>query len=464
MKIPKTILKYFNPVWNKDNRKKILNTFKIKRDFKETLYGDLYIETKQYTKRICVYDKENPLFQEFNQIPLNSEDWYKNLTYPAKNYLRETCFKFKQEENARPHLFLTPRQERFLDNRIAELTELFINDEDYHCFLRKDMQLRDSAMKKFVMDRRPLYKPNILIKRVKIYAIENHKPWFNKRGNLLPKIIKGFLNGEAKLPMTKKEKIKRSIEYTYNTFKSLAYCNAEDFKLFITLTFADISEKDKHIENNERSKKYNEYDLKFTYVENPTDYEKCVEKLNSFFTRLRRETKNRNIDFKYLGVPEYQKNGNIHYHFLFSELPSDFFYEVPSWLDFDTNLNRRRYDEGLKLWVYGKSTSEEIFSKERVSTYISKYLLKSLKEIEETEYENRLFKRRFYASKNLKKPEIRYSLYQEAAGNDEIYVSSFEKTNLNPYNQIQTTLYQIKKLDNEKEIEIVDSEFEEDWL
>lgn len=116
--------------------------------------------------------------------------------------------------------------------------------------------------------------------------------------------------------------------------------------------------------------------IRFEYLEDNTSYEECVNALKKFLNSLKMSLKRKNIDFYYLGVPEYQRNGNIHYHFLISDIPSSYFYEIPKWLDFDYTTKQFKNDVGLKLWKYGKSTVEVIQSKSRVSSYISEYINK----------------------------------------------------------------------------------------
>lgn len=149
-------------------------------------------------------------------------------------------------------------------------------------------------------------------------------------------------------------------------------------------------------------------------------------------------------------MPEYQKNGNIHYHFLMSELPTDVLYDIPSWLDYDYKIKARRYDKGIKKWVYGKSSVERIENKMGIVEYISKYLTKSLEEIKETSFLERLNKRRYYYSRNLEKPVNEYYVELEDMMNESDYDIEvpqvlYEKTSLNFYNQNRSVLYALKE-------------------
>ena len=261
VKITKSILKYFTLKWTLENRKKILKTFKIGVQKRKIVLNDV-VEEKTFERKIKVYDKSNPIFEEFVKIELGDDNWYKNLTFVSRKYMIDTCKKWEREENARLPTFYTPRQVAYLDNQMERLRDYFLSDESYHCFLRKDLELRESAIQKFIFNREGLYSPVLLLDKVKLYAIDNNLKYFNKRGNLLPVVIRRYLSGELKIPMSKEEKIKRSIKRTELEFKRLVRMNLNDFENFVTLTFADKEDKKKHIELNQNSVKYGEYDLK----------------------------------------------------------------------------------------------------------------------------------------------------------------------------------------------------------
>ncbi len=449
-KIPKYVLRYFNETWTKENRKIILKSLKVIVNKKYIRYKDNFVEEKIFEKKIKVYDKENPLFKEFSQIKDNEQDWYNKLSVLARRYINELSKKKWKEENARVPSTYTTRQYAYIENQLERLEEYFVSNEVYHCFLRSDLELRESAINRFIFNREPVYSPLLIMEKVKLYAIKNRLPYFDAKGNLLPSIIKQYVVERKRLPMTEYEKIKSSVKRTKKEFINLARTNLEDFEYFVTLTFAEQESKAEHLEKNKNSVEYGEYDLKFVYVEDPTNYESCVKMMNSFFTNFRREIKKYDLDLKYLGVPEYQKNGNIHYHFLMSELPTDVLYDIPSWLDYDYKIKARRYDKGIKKWVYGKSSVERIENKMGIVEYISKYLTKSLEEIKETSFLERLNKRRYYYSRNLEKPVNEYYVELEDMMNESDYDIEvpqvlYEKTSLNFYNQSRSVLYALKE-------------------
>lgn len=156
-------------------------------------------------------------------------------------------------------------------------------------------------------------------------------------------------------------------------------------------------------------------------------------------------------ELSYIGVPEYQKNGAIHYHFLFGDLPDEFLYNVANWLDYDYVNKKKKNGLGIKYWTYGKSDVDVIRDKARVTSYVSKYMMKSLYELDETEYLDRLNKKRYFVSHNLEEAEIKYaSTFRES--DLDIY-SSYQKEVLNTFNDslIKKTIYQVRPL-NENDV------------
>ena len=152
-----------------------------------------------------------------------------------------------------------------------------------------------------------------------------------------------------------------SLNRSFARLMDLAITNHKEFKTFITLTFAD-----------------NVTDLDFA--------NKCF---NNFTTVVRKI----NPNFKYLGVPEFQKRGAVHYHLMTN-------------LEADTDLIRLQknstnmYD--VKYWSHGFTSvfdlklADDNFS---VALYMSKYFWKDI--------DNRLFgRRKILASRNLKSPDI----------------------------------------------------------
>lgn len=142
----------------------------------------------------------------------------------------------------------------------------------------------------------------------------------------------------------------------------LAKTNCNEWKTFITLTFK----------------------------ENITDVNIANKRLKYFINKIKRIYK----DFKYIGVPEFQKRGAIHYHlltnidiedtrFIYSQEDNEKFKHIKYWLDGFTKIDNIKND--IK----------------KIIGYISKYMTKDI--------DSRLFAhRRYFYSRNLKKPKINY--------------------------------------------------------
>ena len=142
----------------------------------------------------------------------------------------------------------------------------------------------------------------------------------------------------------------------------LAKANCNEWKTFITLTFK----------------------------ENLTDINISNKKLKYFINKIKRIDK----DFKYIGVPEFQKRGATHYHlltnidiedtrFIYSQEDNEKFKHIKYWLDGFTKVDNLKDD--IK----------------KIIGYISKYMTKDI--------DNRLFgHRRYFYSRNLVRPKINY--------------------------------------------------------
>lgn len=145
----------------------------------------------------------------------------------------------------------------------------------------------------------------------------------------------------------------------------LVKCNEDEFKTFITLTFAD----------------------------NVTD----VEYANKKFNIWRRNLKRSKSDFKYICVPEFQKRGAIHYHLLTNIDYTDFKILNQEEKRIYNKKSGWQVGRSVKGWIYGYSMTKDL-KDINVVGYISKYMTKDI--------DNRLWgKRRYLYSQNLVKPE-----------------------------------------------------------
>lgn len=133
--------------------------------------------------------------------------------------------------------------------------------------------------------------------------------------------------------------------------------------------------------------------ITLTFAENIQDLTIANRKFHSWRSKFTCECKKREIDFKYLGVPEFQKRGAVHYHLLTNiDIDSDM---IPK------QINGMGYD--VKYWKYGFSSAFDVINKTddnfNIALYITKYLYK--------DFDTRLYGRnRVLKSNNLKKPVI----------------------------------------------------------
>lgn len=164
------------------------------------------------------------------------------------------------------------------------------------------------------------------------------------------KIDKMTLKKRSRKGSKKKIRLDNYIR-TKNKVKRLAWANQNNFRTFITLTFA----------------------------KNITDIDFANKQLNIFQKRIKRAFPN----VQFLGVMEFQKRGAIHYHFLFSHF----------------------VNADLLADYWGRETGfvkiQKIKNRKNLGNYIVKYMTKELFS------DNRYFmKRKFFYSRNLKKPII----------------------------------------------------------
>jgi hypothetical protein len=239
------------------------------------------------------------------------------------------------------------------------------------------------------------------------------------------------------IPNTLGKKAKDSARRSYKTVNNYIKSNIHRFTTFLTFTFAMEDNKGKYDRlNAERLE--GEKDLQFEYV-NGLDFELAKKKFTSTMDRFKKQLRRKGLEFYYLAVWELQKNGNYHFHVLCSDLPSDEVYNVPKWLDY--NFVTKQFNNGLGLlqWRYGKSDVQMIHSPEKITTYVSKYIIKSFLNVDEQSYEQYLNKKKFFPSQNLDKPVIDY--FDSDKEFDSLLSSlslegleGFEKQYKNPYN------------------------------
>lgn len=149
--------------------------------------------------------------------------------------------------------------------------------------------------------------------------------------------------------------------------------------------------------------------ITLTFKENITDINLANKKFNHFTKCMKRKYP----DFKYLGVPEFQKRGAVHYHLLTNLVKGS------NLLPLQENTDDK-YD--VKCWNYGFSSVFDLKETDdnfNVVAYICKYFYK--------DFDNRLFGRtKVLKSNNLKKP---LELEFEQNDNDFNLAKSFIESN-----------------------------------
>lgn len=220
---------------------------------------------------------------------------------------------------------------------------------------------------------------NRTIKKDKgLSQIEKEYSLMSSRRELIKKVKLKIMNrGEYEKESRETKQIletqieSKNINRSKIELQRLAKTNEEEFRTFITLTFA----------------------------ENVKDIEQANKMFNSFRTYIKRLKS----DFKYLCVPEFQKRGAVHYHLLTNINYNDILLlskeEKKLW-----NKSSKKWEVGKNIigWNKGYSLVKDInYTNTNIIGYITKYLTKDI--------DNRLWgKRRYLYSQNLKKPSIVY--------------------------------------------------------
>lgn len=256
-----------------------------------------------------------------------------------------------------------------------------------------------------------------------------------KESRVLYNILNVDTDDLKKIDKKEKEENKKEIKLKKieekNIFRSkfqlqrIVKSNEDIFKTFITLTFANFQKI--KIDNKElfywlcpnlkiqvkqiiiKDNKYqlivnkNEFNKK---IENFTSIKKANEKFDNWRSNLKKRLKN---DFKYVCVPEFQKNGTVHYHLLTNIDYTDFNLLSKDELKIFKPFKGWHIFRTVNSWKYGYSDVQNIKDMNVVG-YISKYMTKDI--------DNRLFgHRRYLYSQGLKKPSV---IYLDSETNDRL--------------------------------------------
>ena len=140
-----------------------------------------------------------------------------------------------------------------------------------------------------------------------------------------------------------------------------------------------------------QNEKYWRSFITLTFADNVTDINEANIKFHKCMVNLSKKMKRQGLDLMYLGTPEFQKRGAVHYHLLTN-------LECGSvWLPVQAG-EKNMFD--LKDWQYGFTSGFALSitdNKFNIALYITKYLYKDI--------DNRLFGRnKILKSNNLEKP------------------------------------------------------------
>jgi len=161
--------------------------------------------------------------------------------------------------------------------------------------------------------------------------------------------------------------------------------------------------------------------ITLTYSQNINDLKISNRLFSKFIMRLKYH---HFPNLQYIAVPEYQKRGAIHYHFL-------------------TNFDYLHNNIIAKIWTYGFTTTKQLKHISNVGGYMTKYMTKTFND---TRF---LGQKKYFRSKNLQLPSTTYdqqalSLYNFLLPECEI----MKKIQVNSewIGQINITYLKIKKL------------------
>jgi hypothetical protein len=387
----------------------IKNDRKISVRYKSIIYGDIQ-------EHISYYNKPMNVNRDYDEI---LEDIKKNI-FPFDIEIVDEV-----EIKKAGQVIKTETKEvmgNYLFDNLKPTTKKYLRDNDKKFSIFEYLHF-DKRVNKF-----DIY--DIREKRMlKLYpTLENDD---NQLFNL---IYEQYVVCGGTLPTPTDNKAYTSARRSYKMVKALALANCSQLTKFCTFTFASELNKDKHLrKNNERLQ--GEKNILFRYIEN--DYDIKVKAYTTFMNELKKKLKkNYDIDLKYITVPEEHGNGDIHFHSVISELPDELTYDNPYWLDYDSRTKRRYNGKGLTFWRCGKSDIQTVKDKEKISTYIAKYMLKNFSQISKEDYQKYLNKKKYYASLNLIKPTQKYLISEKEIDDAmfKVLADTYREEYKNPYN------------------------------
>ena len=200
-----------------------------------------------------------------------------------------------------------------------------------------------------------------------------------------------------------KDYLEKSINRTKTKISDYILCN--NFTHFVTFTFDPSNSKVKNEENRKDLLKMSK--LLITWVNS--------EQINHFRRHGHR--------FGYLIVPERHKNNAWHFHAVFQGYKNeieDFYSSKNKYLTVDEIRSKNKKPKNqrgfLPRYTLGRSEIAPVKDKFRMSSYIKKYITKELI--------NEKYKKRYWASRNLKLPEVIENIVESSTKIPKMYLFS----------------------------------------
>lgn len=315
-----------------------------------------------------------------------------------------------------------------MDNNLHEYTEYYMKFYYKYLLNVNNRQFRNHNKQYDI--RLKLYKDKVQIRK---YSANSWVDYKEDKTNSEERLIKLYEELKIKdsynlskyneiikkLKESKKNKVKKScsssselkeirkdnLTRTRNTLIDYASMNVERFKSFVTLTFAE-----------------NIIDV--TYAN------RC---LNTYLTQVRRYCKKHDMELFYLGVPEFQKRGAVHYHIMMNIEAGSFLLPVQKGKE-------NMYD--VRYWNHG-FTSVLDFNKTDEGfnpvLYMIKYLYKDI--------DDRLFgHKKVLKSHNLVKPDV-----VKLEENSTVYQTAIAYMEEKGYLDVPVSIYDYKPKDIEED-------------
>lgn len=187
----------------------------------------------------------------------------------------------------------------------------------------------------------------------------------------------------AMLDKLREENARRSYNRTKQSIFSYSRCAS--WEKFVTMTF-----------NGQFVDRYN--------------YDECSKLLRTWLKNQRRNAP----DLQYLFVPEYHKDGAIHFHGLMANTGSIQF------VDSGKRTKDKKTIYNISKWKYGFTTAIDVYNTHGVSKYLAKYITKELCDLTSG-------KHRYFASNNLEQPRAETFLVDDVEFPEflDMYINSY---------------------------------------